>query len=119
MRPRGTSAGLRFAVALLAIYFVRSGGWPLYVVLVLAVSMLGGYLIGHWWAVGVSLGINISFLALYLPTYEYVLRITSNHDVGREAVILVGHTIVSAAATAVGIWTHRRRLPRPFTRSAQ
>lgn len=117
MRVRGMLAGVAFAAALLAIYWVRSAGWPQYVVLVLAVSMLGGYLIGRWWAVAVSLGTNIVFLALYLPAYEYVFKITSSHNIGREAAVLVGHTILSAAATAVGIWTRRRRLARPLPRS--
>jgi hypothetical protein len=39
MRLRSLSAAAGFAAGLLAIYFVPTGGWPLYVVLVLAVQL--------------------------------------------------------------------------------
>ena len=52
-----------------------TGGWPLYVVLVLAVSLLGGYMIGQWWQSGVALGSNIVFSALYLFAYDDLFRI--------------------------------------------
>ncbi len=70
MHLRSLSAAAGFATGLLAIYFVPTGGWPLEVVLVLAVSLLGGYMIGQWWAVGVALGSNIVFSALYLFAYD-------------------------------------------------
>jgi hypothetical protein len=107
MHLRSLSAAAGFAAGLLAIYFVPTGGWPLYVVLVLVVSLLGGYMIGQWWAVGVALGSNIVFSALYLFTYEDLFRIAPNHDSSRVAVILAGQFFVSVIVTAVAVWLRR------------
>jgi hypothetical protein len=111
MHLRSLSAAAGFAAGLLAIYFVPTGGWPLYVVLVLAVSLLGGYMIGQWWAVGVALGSNIVFSALYLFAYDDLFRITPNHDSSRVAVILTGQSFVSVVATAMSVRLRRRISP--------
>lgn len=111
MRLHNSRAAAGFAAGLLAIYFVPTGGWPLYIVLVLAVSLLGGYMIGQWWAVGVALGSNIVFSALYLFAYDDLFRITPNHDSSRVAVILAGQLLVSAIATAVAVLQRRRIRP--------
>jgi hypothetical protein len=103
MHLRSLSAAAGFATGLLAIYFVPTGGWPLDIVLVLAVSLLGGYMIGQWWAVGVAVGSNIVFSTLYLFAYDDLFRITPNHDSSRVAVILAGQLLVSAIATAVAV----------------
>jgi hypothetical protein len=107
MRLRRLSVTAIFAAGLLAIYFVPTGGWPLYVILVLVVSLLGGYMIGQWWAVGVALGSNIVFSALYLFAYDNIFRITSNHDSSRVVVILVGQLLVSVMATAMAVRLQR------------
>ena len=111
MHLRSLSAAAGFATGLLAIYFVPTGGWPLDIVLVLAVSLLGGYMIGQWWAVGVAVGSNIVFSTLYLFAYDNLFRITPNHDSSRVAVILAGQLLVSAIATAVAVWQRRRIRP--------
>jgi hypothetical protein len=111
MHLRSLSAAAGFATGLLAIYFVPTGGWPLDIVLVLAVSLLGGYMIGQWWAVGVAVGSNIVFSTLYLFAYDDLFRITPNHDSSRVAVILAGQLLVSAIATAVAVWQRRRIRP--------
>jgi hypothetical protein len=111
MRLRSLSVAAGFAAGLLAIYFVPTGGWRLYVVLVLAVSLLGGYMIGQWWAVGVALGSNIVFSALYLFAYDDLFRITPNHNSSRVAVILAGQLLVTAIATAVAVLQRRRIRP--------
>jgi hypothetical protein len=103
----GLNAAAGFAAGLLAIYFVPTGGWPLHVVLVLMVSLLGGYVIGQWWAVGVALGSNIVFSALYLFAYDDLFRITPNHDSARVAVILTGQLLVSVVATAMAVRLRR------------
>jgi hypothetical protein len=107
MRFRSSSAAAGFAAGLLAIYLVPTGGWPLYVVLVLVVSSLGGYVIGQWWAVGVALGSNIVFSALYLFAYDDLFRITPNHDSSRVAVVLAGQLLVSVVATAMAVRLRR------------
>jgi hypothetical protein len=107
MRLHSSSAAAGFAAGLLAIYFVPTGGWPLYVVLVLVVSLLGGYVIGQWWAVGVALGSNIVFSTLYLFAYDDLFRITPNHDSTRVAAILAGQLFVSVIATAMAVWLRR------------
>jgi hypothetical protein len=107
MRFRSLNAAAGFAAGLLVIYFVPTGGWPLYIVLVLAVSLLGGYVIGQWWAVGVALGSNIVFSTLYLFAYDDLFRITPNHDSARVAVILAGQLFVSVIATAMAVWLRR------------
>ena len=119
MHPRSLSAAAGFAAGLLAIYFVPTGGWPLYVVLVLAVSLLGGYMIGQWWAVGVALGSNIVFSALYLLAYDNLFRITPNHDSSRVAVILAGQLLVSVSATAMAVWLRRGISPGLGTQDAR
>jgi hypothetical protein len=111
MRLHSLSAAAGFATGLLAIYFVPTGGLPLYIVLVLAVSLLGGYMIGRWWAVGVALGSNIVFSALYLFAYDDLFRITPNHDSSRVAVILMGQSFVSVVATAMAVRLRRRISP--------
>lgn len=111
MSLRSWSAAAGFATGLLAIYFVPTGGWPLYLVLVLAVSLPGGYMIGQWWAVGVALGSNIVFSGLYLFAYDDLFRITPNHDSSRVAAILAGQLLVSTIATAVAVWQRRRIRP--------
>lgn len=113
MRLHSLSAAAGFAAGLLAIYFVPTGGWPLYVVLVLAVSLLGGYVIGQWWAVGVALGSNIVFSALYLFAYDDIFRITPNHDSARVAMILVAQLFVSVVATAMAVRLRRGDQPGP------
>jgi hypothetical protein len=109
MRLHSLSAATGFAAGLLAIYFVPAGGWALYVVLV--VSLLGGYMIGQWWAVGVSLGSNMVFSALYLFAYDDLFRITPNHDTSRVAVILAGQLFVSVIVTAMAVWLRREIRP--------
>jgi hypothetical protein len=113
MRLHSLSAAAGFAAGLLAIYFVPAGGWPLYVVLVLAVSLLGGYVIGQWWAVGVALGSNIVFSALYLFAYDDIFRITPNHDSARVAMILAGQLFVSVIAAATAVRLRRGDRPGP------
>src|SRR5439155_15308873 len=46
---RMTAAPSAVAGTLLVTIIVRAGGLPLYLGLVLAVSLLGGYVIGRWW----------------------------------------------------------------------
>jgi hypothetical protein len=98
-----------------AIYFVPTGGWQLYVVLVLAVSSLGGYTIGRWWAVVVALGSNILLSALYLLAYHYLFRIRPSHDSARVAAILLGQSLVSALATGMAVRL-RGSVASPFAR---
>jgi hypothetical protein len=107
MHLRSLNAAAGFAAGLLAIYFVPTGGWPLDIVLVLAVSLSGGYMIGQWWAVGVASGSNIVFSALYLFAYDDLFRIAPNHDSSRVAVILAGQLLVSVIATAMAVWQRR------------
>jgi hypothetical protein len=116
MRRRRSGAAAGFATGLLAIYFVPTGGWPLYVVLVIAVAALGGYLIGKWSAVGVAVGCNIAFSALDLFAYEDVFRITPNHDSALLAVILVGQSLVSVMATAMAVRLRRGSAARERAR---
>ena len=119
MRFRSSSAAAGFAAGLLAIYLVPTGGWPLYVVLVLVVSSLGGYVIGQWWAVGVALGSNIVFSALYLFAYDDLFRITPNHDSSRVAVVLAGQLLVSVIATAMAVRLRRGVSPGLGTQDAR
>jgi hypothetical protein len=107
VRLHSLSIAAGFAAGLLAIYFVPTGVWPLYVVLVLSVSLLGGYMIGQWWAVGVALGSNIVFSALYLFAYDNFFRITPNHNSSRVALILAGQLFVSVIATAMAVRQRR------------
>ena len=75
--------------------------------LVLVVSLLGGYMIDQRWAVGVALGSNIVFSVLYLFAYDDLFRITPNRDSARVAVILMGQLLVSVIATAMAVWLRR------------
>lgn len=96
-----------FAAGLLASYFMPTEGWPLYVLLVLAVALLGGYIIGRWWAVGLAIGCNMIFALLNLYTYNDVFRIGRHHDPTRIAVILLGQSLVSVTATAMAVRLRR------------
>ncbi len=103
MRLHRLSAAAGFGAGLLAMYFVPTGGWPLYVFLVLAIALLGGYMIGEWWAVGVALGCNVAFSALYLFAYDCLFRITRSHDSARVVLILVAQSLVSVVTTATAV----------------
>jgi hypothetical protein len=73
----------------------------------------GGYAIGQWWAVGIALGSNIVFSALYLFAYDNIFRVTPSHDSSRVAVILAGQLLVSVIATAMAVWLRRGISPGP------
>ena len=92
------------AGTLLMVIIVRAGGWPLYLGLVLAVSLLGGYVIGRWWAVGIAFATSIASSVLVLVAVAYLLRPPPREAV---AAILIAQSLLSGGATALAVWLRR------------
>jgi len=92
------------AGTLLVVIIVRAGGWPLYLGLVLAVSLLGGYVIGRWWAVGIAFATSAASSALPLAAVAYLFRHPPRESV---AAILFAQSLLSGAATALAVWLRR------------
>ena len=92
------------AGTLLVVIIVRAGGWPLYLGLVLAVSLLGGYVIGRWWAVGIAFATSVASSALPLGAAAYLFSHPPRESV---AAILFAQSLLSGAATALAVWLRR------------
>lgn len=104
MRLRRMMLGIGFAAGLMAVYFVPSGGIAIYLTVVCVASLIGGLMIGRWWAVSVALGTNVVFSVVLILAFVFLFRVRSHHDLGSVIALVLGQIFISAAATAAAVW---------------